>query len=230
MSQSILNRKKPKADLRNYYTLYLEIGMVVAIVLLLVLFRMPYHPKGGGENFTPPPQETVKMEKVVQTRQETQPPPPPMPQVPVAVPNSQVINDSPIDLNSELNLNSPLSLPPPPPPPSSSTGKSNKNMNQQVFVVVENMPKLIGGLAGLQKKIKYPELARQAGIEGRVYIEFIVNKQGRVVDPKVVRGIGGGCDQEALKVVKQARFVPGMQRGRPVNVRYSLPIVFKLEG
>ena len=198
--------------------------MVVALIILLVVFKVPYNPK-NTENFTTPEQETVKMQKVVQTKQETKPPPPPVPQVPVAVPNSQVINDAPIDLNAELNLNAPLNTPPPPPPPSSK----KENKDQQVFVVVEKMPKLIGGLAGLQKKITYPELARKAGIEGRVYIEFIVNKHGNVVDPKVVRGIGGGCDQEALKVVKKAHFTPGMQRGRPVNVRYSLPIVFKLQ-
>lgn len=224
---NILNNKKPKADLRNYYNLYLEFGMAATILLLVGLFRMHYNPKGNGENFTPPPQEVVKMEKVVQTKQETQPPPPPVPQVPVAVPNSQVINDAPIDLNSELNLNSPLNLPPPPPP--ADTSGKDKNMDQQVFVVVEQMPKLIGGLAGLQKKITYPDLARKAGIEGRVYIEFVVDKHGDVKDPKVVRGIGGGCDAEALRVVKNAHFTPGMQRGRPVNVRYSLPIVFKLQ-
>ncbi len=224
MSQSILNRKKPASDLRNYYNLYIEVGMVVALVILLVVFKVPYNPK-SSENFTTPEQETVKMQKVVQTKQETKPPPPPVPQVPVAVPNSQVINDAPIDLNAELNLNAPLNTPPPPPP---STEKKKDN-DQQVFVVVEKMPKLIGGLAGLQKKITYPELARKAGIEGRVYIEFVVDKHGNVVNPKVVRGIGGGCDAEALKVVKKAHFVPGMQRGRPVNVRYSLPIVFKLQ-
>lgn len=224
MSKNILNRKAPKSDLRNYYNLYIEVGMAVALVLLLVIFKMPYNPK-NSENFTTPEQETVKMQKVIQTKQETKPPPPPVPQVPVAVPNSQVINDAPIDLNAELNLNAPLNTPPPPPP----SAKKKKNDDQQVFVVVEKMPKLIGGLAGLQKKITYPELARKAGIEGRVYIEFVVDKHGNVVNPKVVRGIGGGCDQEALKVVRHAHFVPGMQRGRPVNVRYSLPIVFKLQ-
>ena len=224
---SILNRKKPKADLTIYYNIYLQFGMAISILLLIVLFRMPYHPKGNGENFKTPAQEIVKMEKVIQTKQETQPPPPPMPQVPVAVPNSQVINDAPIDLNSELNLNAPINLPPP--PPADTTGQIKKDEDQQVFVVVEKMPQLIGGLAGLQRKITYPELARKAGIEGRVYIEFVVDKHGNVLNPKVVRGIGGGCDTEALKVVSKARFTPGMQRGRPVNVRYSLPIVFKLQ-
>jgi protein TonB len=100
---------------------------------------------------------------------------------------------------------------------------------EDFFVAVENMPKLKGGLAGLQRKITYPEMARKAGIEGTVTIQFIVNKNGKVEDPRVLRGIGGGCDEEALRVVKEAEFTPGRQRGNPVRVQYSLPIRFQLQ-
>jgi len=222
---SILNSKKPQADLRNYYNLYLQFGLIVALLVLLVAFNVHFTPK-GGKNFSEPEQETVKMEEVVQTKQQEKPPPPPRPPVPVEVPNDAVINDSPIDLNAELDLDAPLNLPPPPPP---ANADNKKKDDQQVFVVVEKMPKLIGGLAKLQSSIKYPELARKAGIEGRVYVEFVVDEHGRVEKPHVVRGIGGGCDEAAIEAVKKARFVPGMQRGRPVKVRYSLPIVFKLQ-
>lgn len=221
---SLNNRKKPKSDLRNYYNLYLEAGFVITLVILLVLFKIHFHPS-NHENFTQPKQQTVKMKQIVQTHQHKTPPPPPRPETPVAVPNDQVINDQPINLNAELNMNQPLKLPP---PPKQSSNKKKKKQNK-VFVVVENMPKLIGGLKGLEQKIHYPELARKAGIEGTVYVQFVVNKHGNVVDAHVVRGIGGGCDKEALKVVKQAHFRPGLQRGRPVDVRYSLPIVFKLQ-
>ena len=98
------------------------------------------------------------------------------------------------------------------------------------FKVVEQMPELKGGLEGIMTKIKYPEEARQKSIEGRVYVQFIVNEQGDVEDAKVIRGIGGGADEEALRVVRQAKFEPGMQRGRPVRVQYSLPIFFRLDG
>lgn len=108
----------------------------------------------------------------------------------------------------------------PPPPPTEQ---------DDFFVVVEEMPELIGGLAELQKKIRYPETARRAGIEGRVYIQFIVNEQGQVEEPRIIRGVGGGLDEEALRVVSQAEFKPGMQRGRPVRVQYSLPILFRLQ-
>lgn len=220
---TILDRKKPQVDLRNYYNLYLQAGLIVALLLLLVMFKMPYH-QGNQQSFAPPVQETIKMDQVIQTKQDVLPPPPPHPPVPVAVPNDQVINDAPIDLNTELNLDAPLDMPPPPP----STKKESKQ-EEKIFVVVERMPTLIGGLAALQKTIVYPELARKAGIEGRVYVEFVVDEHGRVMNPYVVRGIGGGCDQEALKAVRNARFTPGMQRGRPVKVRYGLPVIFKLQ-
>ena len=100
---------------------------------------------------------------------------------------------------------------------------------KKVYVVAEKMPRLIGGLASIQSRVQYPKAAREAGIHGRVYIMFTVDKQGNVADPKVMKGIGHGCDQAALNAVKQAKFKPGMQDGKPVNVRYSIPIVFRLQ-
>lgn len=97
-----------------------------------------------------------------------------------------------------------------------------------VFVVVEKMPQLIGGLASIQSKVNYPEMAKRAGIEGRVTVQFIVNENGDVEDPKIIRGVGGGADEEALRVIKEAKFTAGVQRGRIVRVQYTLPIIFKL--
>ena len=71
-------------------------------------------------------------------------------------------------------------------------------------------------------------MAARAGIEGRVTIQFIVNESGDVENPRVISGIGGGCDEEALKVISEAKFEPGIQRGRPARVQYSIPIVFRL--
>ena len=100
--------------------------------------------------------------------------------------------------------------------------------NQEIFMVVEQMPKLIGGLASIQQEIKYPQIAKKAGIEGRVFVQFVVDTVGNVVSPQIVKGIGAGCDEEALRAVKKAKFTPGMQRGQAVNVKMSIPITFKL--
>lgn len=96
------------------------------------------------------------------------------------------------------------------------------------FVVVEEMPELIDGLESIQQEIRYPQEAIDLGIEGRVYVQFIVNRNGDVENPKIIRGIGGGCDEAAIEAVRHARFKPGKQRGEPVPVLYSLPIIFRL--
>lgn len=213
--------KKPEVDLRNYYTLFLQLGLIVVLLLFFLATKIEIRPAEETVELTQE-QEIVQMEDIIQTEQQERPPPPPRPTVPVAVPNDEVISDEILNIDAELNINESIDLPPPPP------SAEEEEDEDSFFVVVEQMPELIGGLAGLQKKIKYPEKARYAGVEGRVIIQFIVNKKGEVEDPRVIRGIGGGCDEEALRVVKQAKFKPGLQRGEPVRVQYSLPVVFKL--
>lgn len=115
-----------------------------------------------------------------------------------------------------------------PPPPPSPTAPNDHDEN--VFIVVEEMPELIGGLQGIQNEIQYPETARRAGVEGRVIVQFIVTEEGNVRNAQIVRSIGAGTDEEALRAVQNAKFKPGVQRGRTVEVQYSLPVVFKLNG
>lgn len=114
------------------------------------------------------------------------------------------------------------SLSPPPPPPIAEREAGD------VFVVVEQMPEMIGGQRALFDALEYPELARRAGIEGRVILQFIVDVEGNVINPTVVRGAGAGLDQAALDAISQMRFNPGMQRGRAVPVQMTQPIIFRL--
>ena len=100
--------------------------------------------------------------------------------------------------------------------------------SKDYFVAVEEMPFPIGGLSAIQEKIVYPELAKRSGIEGKVYILAYINEKGIVDHAKVIKGIGAGCDEAALKAVKETKFSPGKQRGKPVKVQVSIPIVFKL--
>ncbi len=213
-------RKKPKSDLRKFYTLFLESGLIVVLVIFLVAMKLDLSGEQKEVDLTEE-QEVVKMEEIVQTKHKEKPPPPPRPPVPVEVPNDEVVEDQVLDINADLNLQDKLEMPPPP--------DNQEEEEEDFFVVVEQMPKLKGGLAKLQGCVNYPEMARKAGIEGRVIVQFIVNEKGNVEEPKVVRGIGGGADKEALRCVKQSNFQPGMQRGNPVRVQYSLPVVFKLQ-
>ena len=97
------------------------------------------------------------------------------------------------------------------------------------FVAVEEMPEPIGGIIAIQEKIAYPEIAKRAGVEGKVYVLAFVNEDGNVTDAKIIKGIGAGCDEAALDAVKKTKFKPGKQRGVPVKVQVSIPIVFKLQ-
>jgi TonB family protein len=104
----------------------------------------------------------------------------------------------------------------------------------EVFMVVEQMPEFPGGQAKLQaflaENITFPETAKESGIQGTVYVTFIVRKDGRISGAKILRGIGGGCDEEALRVVKKMpRWKPGTQSGKNIDVQFNIPIVFKLD-
>jgi protein TonB len=222
---ALRKRKTEKADLRTRYPLYFEIGMVLTLALLIVAFRLDLRPDSNFE-VALQQQEVVQMEEIVQTQQVEKPPPPPRPPVPVEVPNDEILEDEDLDLDMTLDLDDPISdLPPPPPPPPDDEPEPEP----EIFVIVEQMPDLIGGLGELQKRITYPEIAKKAGVEGRVIVQFVVNEQGNVTDPVVVRGIGAGCDEEAIRAVSEAKFTPGRQRGNPVRVKMSLPITFKLK-
>ncbi len=101
-------------------------------------------------------------------------------------------------------------------------------VEEEAFNVVDRMPELIGGLKTIQESIKYPTVAKNAGIEGRVLIQFTVDQSGHIENPIVINGIGGGCDEEAIRALSQARFEPGYQDGKPVKVKLTLPFRFAL--
>lgn len=203
------------------YLITFELGLIVSLLIFIGLFKIEYYPEAEEFELVTA-QEVVFTEEIEQTKHEDKAPPPPKPVVPVAVGNDEIVEETILNIDAELDLDMALDLPPAPPK------EATEEEEAEVFVIVERMPELKGGIGALQKLITYPEIARMAGIEGRVILEFIIDERGNVVNPRVVRGIGGGCDEEALRVVKLAKFTPGMQRGRPVKVRYTLPVTFRL--
>lgn len=216
--------KNPKADLKRTYGFFVQVGMIVSLALLIVAFRVNLD-RGDGLVIDQVEQEVVQMEEVLQTKQIQKPPPPPRPPVPVEVPNDEILDDEDLDLDASLDLDDPiLAAPPPPPPPD----EEEVEEEPEIFVIVEQTPELIGGQSSLMEKINYPEIARKANVEGRVFLQFVVDENGNVHDPAVVRGIGAGCDEEALRVISEAKFIPGRQRGRAVKVKMSMSVLFKL--
>lgn len=97
------------------------------------------------------------------------------------------------------------------------------------FEVVDQIPELIGGLEGLQDRLEYPASCLSAGIEGRVFVQFLVSKEGRQSEVRVVRGIGGGCDETAVRAVELSHLIPGHDDEKVVRVRMSLPVSFQLD-
>ena len=109
-----------------------------------------------------------------------------------------------------------------------------KEETDEIFTVVEESATPKGGMQAFYKyvgeKIKYPAQARRMGIEGRVFVEFVINKDGTLSDVRAIKGIGAGCDEEALRVIKSMPgWKPGKQNGRTVAVSYSMPINFSLK-
>lgn len=90
------------------------------------------------------------------------------------------------------------------------------------------MPEPVGGMVAIQEKIVYPEIAKRAGIEGKVYVQAFINEEGDVVSAKILKGVGAGCDEVALDAVKKTKFNPGKQSGKPVKTQVTIPIMFKL--
>ncbi len=110
----------------------------------------------------------------------------------------------------------------------SLSAKDNVYEGEAYLPFAEEMPSPVGGLPAIYKHVKYPEIAQKAGIQGKVYLLAFINENGGVDDVKVIKGIGGGCDEAAIKAVKNTKFSPGKNKGKAVKVKFSLAIKFKL--
>ena len=100
--------------------------------------------------------------------------------------------------------------------------------DEGIYLMCEKMPELVGGMDALQKKIRYPLQAKSLGVQGVVYVQSIINEKGKIIKPKVVKKLGAGCDEEAVRVLKKSKFKPGYDKGKPVKVRFTLPIFLRL--
>jgi protein TonB len=216
-------RKKEGADLRSQYPLYVQIGLLLSLTLLIVAFRVNMSTQNSFQ-VQMEEQETVDMKQIQQTQQEEEPPPPPKPPVPQEVPNDEDIEQKDVDFDASLDMDQELDVGEAPP-----GDEEEEEEEQEIFMVVENQPELIGGIEALQSSANYPEFAKKAGIEGRVIVQFVVDEQGNVQDPKVTRGVHKLLNEEAIKAVKDQNFEPGKQRGEAVKVQMSLPVTFRLQ-
>jgi protein TonB len=223
-------KKNPKAELSNKYTLFLNIGLVVSLALCLVAFEWKSYENLSGVDIGA--REVIPEPIIDIPVTEHKLPEPPKIKEPeiVEVPNEEEIKEVLIDIDSEIT--DPVIAPPALPVEAAAPPAEEEDFDKE-FIIVENQPEPVGGMGAfmqyLQKNLKYPEQARRMNVEGKVFVQFVIDKDGSPTDITVLKGIGSGCDEEAVRVIKNMpKWQPGKQRGKPVRVRMSLPITFRL--
>ncbi|MFP4093937.1 MAG: energy transducer TonB [Cyclobacteriaceae bacterium] len=221
------SKKTPKADLNKKTGLHLSIGLVISLAVVTLAFEWKSYDDQAlvdlgsvDDNF----------EDVMDIPPTEQPPPPPpkiqQPEI-VEVPDEEEIEEEiEIDLDVEITEDTQIEE-------MVFEEAPEEESTDEIFMVVEDQPTPSGGMQAFYefvgKNMKYPSQARRMGIEGKVFVQFVVDKDGSLSDVKAIKGIGAGCDEEAVRVIKSApKWNPGKQRGRPVRVRMVLPITFKL--
>lgn len=219
------DRQNPPYQIQRYRPLILMIGLALSLGIVLAAFEHKSYIKApivfttqSTDHYTPIIPRTV-----------IEPPKPHQSQVPLLVPIEDDVDiDEPIiDFEWEYDENQAIEdvyFEPDDP---------EKPAETELILILEKEASFPGGpnawMSYLRKNIKYPKHASRAGIEGRVFLQFTVDTNGTLSDIQVIRGIGGGCDEEAIRVLKNSpNWNPGKQRGRPVKSRRTIAIVFKL--
>lgn len=225
-------KKSPKVDLERRKPLIFSISLFITMILVVIAFEYRFY---DGQDVDVVNKGSNQFEELPDVaRSEIQPPPPPskliQPQI-VEVPDEEIIEEEiKIDLNVEMNEMTKVEVVARLEEPKIEDDLENSN---EIFVVVEQRAEPKDGLASfyryVNENIKYPAQARRMLIQGKVFVEFVVNKDGSLTDFSIVKGIGAGCDEEALRVVQNSPpWMPAKQRGKPVRQRMVLPITFKL--
>ncbi len=224
-------KKSPKADLESKRNIFVQIGFVVALGLCLLAFEWTSKVDQTASLGSVAEQD-VEDEIIPITRQEeVKPPPPPPPPKVVEVLN---IVDDETDIEDELEIEdsdideeTAIDVAP-------VIQEEEEADEGQVFFIVEDMPEFPGGELALRKfianAIKYPVIAQENGIMGKVYVNFVVDTDGSITNARIARGVDNSLDKEALRVVNTLpKWKPGQQRGKPVRVSYTVPINFVLQ-
>ncbi|MDD2963343.1 MAG: energy transducer TonB [Bacteroidales bacterium] len=226
----MVEKKSPKADLESKKVFFVQIGLILALGLVFLGFEWKTYEKKVLDAFerqvTDVPEEIVM---ITQQKIEVAATPPPPTTTIINIVEDDVEIEDEITIDAEANATTEIQEYVP------VKHEEEEIVEAEIFQIVEAMPDFPGGDAArmkfLRDNIKYPQIARESGIQGTVYVTFVVEKDGRVTDIRVLRGIGGGCDEEAVRVIKaMPRWQPGKQRGKPVRVQFNMPIKFTLQG
>ena len=215
----MIPKKDPKISLENKKGMFFQIGLAVTLIAIFISFEWKSYDKSnynlGDLNLDDMEEEIIPI-----TRQEVKPPPPPPPPPEII----EIVEDE-VEIENEVEIEE------------TDTDEDEiveiEEDEEEFFMVVENMPEFPGGDLGLmkfiQKNVRYPAIAKEYNITGKVYVSFIVDRQGSVTNVKIVRGVDKNLDAEALRVVSLLpKYKPGKQRGKAVRVMFTIPINFTL--
>jgi len=223
----MVEKKSEKADLSRKSGLYMNIGLVASLILVITAFEWRFYDDGALADLGQVTDDFEEMLDIPQTEQP--PPPPPVIQQPeiIEVPDEEEIEEE-IEVNLDVEITDDDVI-----EEVIFEESVEEEVADEIFTIVEQQPAFPGGMSAfyqfVQKKMKYPSQARRMGIEGKVFVQFVVDKAGNITEVTAVKGIGAGCDQEAVRVIKSSpKWKAGKQRGKTVKVRMILPITFKL--
>ena len=226
-------KKTPKADLENKKSTWLLVGYVIVLAFMFIAFE------GTKRDIKIDTSQAItdlvfEEEIIPITEQPEQAAPPPPPAAPPIAETLTIVEDdadveeTTIATSEETNQAVEIKYVP-------VAVEEEEPEEQTIFEVVEQMPEFPnGGMAGLMqylsKNIKYPTIAQENGTQGRVTVQFVVNRDGSIVDAKVLRGVDPYLDKEAIRVISSMpKWKPGMQRGKAVRVKYTVPVMFRLQ-
>ncbi len=220
-------KKNPKVDLEKRRGLFLNIGLCVSLLLVIAAFEWRSYDRGAGMDLGTIEDDFEDLMEIPPTEQP--PPPPPVIQQPeiIEVPDEEEIEEE-IEIEIDVEITEETVI-----EEIIFEEAPEEEEVDEIFTIVEDQPTPPGGMGAFYKYVattlRYPAQARRMGIEGKVFVQFVVDKDGSLTDVQAIKGIGAGCDEEAVRVISKAkRWSPGKQRGRPVKVRMILPITFKL--
>ena len=225
-------KKSPKADLNNKKLLFVEVGLVLALLVTLGAFE--WKTKEKQESVFAQENTELIEEEIIPITQDTPPPPPETPKIPILSDQIDIVDDNIKVDDNILNLED-----------DSNLGVEIMDYVEEVqeevveeeaipFALVEEKPKFQGGDANNFSKwvashLEYPEIAKENGVSGRVMVQFTVNPNGTVSDVKVLRGMDPSLNKEAVRVIQSSpKWTPGKQRDRAVKVTYQFPVIFQL--
>ena len=220
-------KKTEKANLENKSTFFLSIGLLISMSLVVMAFEWKQYDETLASLVGKNTNTFEEMIEVPPT--DVPPPPPPQIQAPVIieVPDEKEIEED-LDIKFDVEASEETKI-----EEVTVVAEEVKEEVDEIFSIVEEPATPKGGMPAFYKyvfdKMKYPPQARRMGIEGKVFVEFVIGKDGSISDVRAVKGIGAGCDEEAVRVIQGApAWSPGKQRGKSVKQRMVLPITFKL--